>query len=427
MKYNPFNPNSVVNTNLFAGRSEYVLRIIRKLEHVKRGMPSSFFLYGERGIGKTALAKLIKHISMVKDKDLGKLNFLSSYYSAEKGQSITSALQASLNELTDKIPRSAIKILGERLGKLFEKGKFSIGAFSMELEKSKEQEESVILRDQLISILSNVIDSIRLSTGENESKDGVLIIVDEMGNIKDIDRCAQLFRGIITTLDVKELGFISFLLIGYDTTLNKFFNGDTSARRYVDSIKLEVMPVNEAEEVLIKGFKEAEVKWDENSLKKYISVTGGYPHSIQLIGHSILEEDKDDYINDNDWNQAIGKTAIELQRKDFAAFYQFNGKPGGREAILDVLAVAREPLSKKDIQEYCNISNIYQYLPELEKRGSIKTIPETGNITLHSQLFRTSILSKIFSKIISEDYLKNLFEKKFLKTKTENHRNWGQE
>ncbi len=243
-----------------------------------------------------------------------------------------------------------------------------------------------------------------------------------MGNIKDIDRCAQLFRGIITTLDVKELGFISFLLIGYDTTLNKFFDGDPSARRYVDSIKLEVMPMAEAEEVFVKGFKEAEVKWDENSLKKYISVTGGYPHSIQLIGHSILEEDKDDYINDYDWNQAIVKTAIELQRKDFAAFYQFNGKPGGREAILDVLAVAGEPLSKKDIQKYCNISNIYRYLPELKKRGSIKTIPETGNITLHSQLFRASILSKIFSKIISEDYLKILFEEKFLKTKTENHR-----
>ena len=415
MKYNAFNPNSIVSTNLFAGRTEYVLRIIRKLEHVKRGMPSSFFLFGERGIGKTALAKLIKHISVAKDKDLGKLNFLSSYYSAEKGQSITSVLQSSLNELTDKIPRSAIKVLGEKLGKLFEKGKFSIGAFSMELGKSKEQKESIILRDQLISILSNVIDSIRLSTDENESKDGILIIVDEMSNIKDIDRCGQLFRGIITTLDVKELGYISFLLIGYDTTLIKFFNCDQSARRYVDSIKLEVMLMDEAEEVLVKGFKEAEIKWDENSLKKYISVTGGYPHSIQLIGHNLLEEDKDDYINDSDWNNAIGRTAIELQRKDFATFYQFNGKPGGREAILDVLAVAGKALSRQEITNYCQIKNIYQYLPELKKRGSIKILPETDKIILHSQLFRTSILLKIIPKIFGENYLRDLFDKRLRK------------
>jgi len=32
MKTNPFNPNSVVSTSLFAGRTGYVLKIINKLE-----------------------------------------------------------------------------------------------------------------------------------------------------------------------------------------------------------------------------------------------------------------------------------------------------------------------------------------------------------------------------------------------------------
>ncbi|MBF0387982.1 MAG: ATP-binding protein [Candidatus Omnitrophica bacterium] len=73
MKYNPFNPNSVVSTNLFAGRKEYVFRILRKLEQVKKGMPASFFLSGERGIGKTALAKLVKHIAESKVPDFGDL------------------------------------------------------------------------------------------------------------------------------------------------------------------------------------------------------------------------------------------------------------------------------------------------------------------------------------------------------------------
>ena len=82
MKYNPFNPNSIVSTALFAGRREYVLQIIRKLEQTKRGMPSSFFLAGERGIGKTALAKIIRMIAEggLQLQEVDDLNFLVSYY-----------------------------------------------------------------------------------------------------------------------------------------------------------------------------------------------------------------------------------------------------------------------------------------------------------------------------------------------------------
>ncbi len=75
MSYNPFNPNSIVSTNLFAGRKNYVLRILSKLEQVKKGMPSSFILFGERGIGKTALAKLIQSVAKSNDNILGNLDF----------------------------------------------------------------------------------------------------------------------------------------------------------------------------------------------------------------------------------------------------------------------------------------------------------------------------------------------------------------
>jgi len=202
MKYNPFNPNSVVSTNLFAGRKDYVLRIIRKLEQVKKGMPSSFFLFGERGIGKTALAKLLISIAENNDTQLGGLNFLVSYYSADKGQSINTVLQSSLNELTDNISSSVLDMLSKRLGSLLKNGKFSIGAFSVEL---KSEEKTIAVRDQLISILSNLIEAVKNEEGDKK-KDGIIIVIDEMQNVDDIESCAQLFRGIITTLDVKNLG-----------------------------------------------------------------------------------------------------------------------------------------------------------------------------------------------------------------------------
>ncbi len=47
IKINPFNPNSTVSTNLFAGRKDQILRAISKLEQVKSGMPAIFFLSGD--------------------------------------------------------------------------------------------------------------------------------------------------------------------------------------------------------------------------------------------------------------------------------------------------------------------------------------------------------------------------------------------
>ncbi len=412
MKYNPFNPNSVVSTNLFAGRKDYVIRIIRKLEQVKKGMPSSFLLFGERGIGKTALAKLLIYIAENKDADMGNLNFLVSYYSADKGQSINTVLQSSLNELTDNISSSVLDMLGKRLGSLLKNGKFSIGAFSVDL---KADVKTIAVRDQLISILSNLIEAIKNEEGERK-KDGVIIVIDEMQNIDDIETCAQLFRGIITTLDVKNLGNISFLLIGYESAFNDFFKGDPSARRQFDSIGLGVMPVEEAKEVLTKGFKEANVKWDQSSLDKYILATGGYPHSIQLLGHNLIEYDSDNFIDDSDWIKAINHTATELQYKDFAVMYNFSGKVSGREKILDALAVAWQPLTRQEISKYTEIQNVYQYLPDLEKRGAIKIDHKNGTIVLHSQLFRIAILSKIMSKI-AEGYLKEIIEDKTVNDK----------
>ena len=74
--YNPFNPNSTVTPTLFAGRSEQTLQIVRKLAQVKRGMSSNFIFHGERGIGKTALARLIRYLSESNNPDLENLNFL---------------------------------------------------------------------------------------------------------------------------------------------------------------------------------------------------------------------------------------------------------------------------------------------------------------------------------------------------------------
>ena len=412
MKHNPFNPNSVVQPQLFAGRANQILRMVRKMSQVRDKMSTNFVLSGERGIGKTALAKHIMFISREKDKKFENLNFVTSYYTVEKDQPFHSVLQSSLNLLTDQLSTSVIERLKSHLGGFFKEGKFSLGAFgviTMEAGKlaKKSSEESMYLKDQAISILTNILKGMEEDKSKNRKNktpaDGLLIVLDEMHNVQNLEGVAQILRSIITTLDMNGQGNIAFLIISYPDAIKDFFKGDPSAKRSFDMLPLGIMPDNEAQEILTKGFESAKIKYDKQLIKDHINKAGGYPHSIQVLGHNLVETDSNNYIDKDDWEQAIKQTALELKRKDFSLLYSFNGKIRLRDKLLNVLAMMPGPVSKTDLAKefYKNNKNIYtgSCLPELKKIGAVKEDPQTSLLSLQSYLFKSAIKLHLASQI----------------------------
>ena len=394
-KYNPFDPNGTVKSNLFAGRALQVDQICSRLSQLKYGQPASFFLYGERGIGKTALAKLIKYISTVNDKRFHDLNLLTSYYSVEEGQSLASVLQESLNKLTENMDTGLLDKLSQRLGKLMEDGKFQIGAFGSSISweantsPTAEKEKEIIVKDQAVSILSNIIKN--LNNNPSNVQQGVLIIIDEFHSLKSIQQSASILRNIITSLDFEDLGKVAFMLIGYEEDLEKFIQKDPSSKRIFDFYKLDVMPDDEASQILIKGFKNAQIKWDESSLLKHIKVAGGYPHSIQLIGHTVVNFDFDSYIDDRDWNVSTFEVADILSGKGFSEMYSYKKPILERDKILITLAQNNRPMGKVELTKVLSCKNIYQQVKILKDCGAIKEDSD-GKVNLQSQLLRVSIL-----------------------------------
>jgi Cdc6-like AAA superfamily ATPase len=411
---NPFNPNSIVTPPLFAGRGDQVVHVLKKLAQVREGMPASFVLQGDRGIGKTALAKLVMYAAEQKDQKLQNLQFLTGYYVVEKDQTFESALQASLNLMTDKMPESVIKRLSQRLGTFFKNGKFSFGAFgaNVEYDGASKQAKDMAIKDRAVSAFTNIIAGLDEITELDHKLDGVLVVIDEIHSLKDVDGAAQILRAISTTLDVNRHGKISFIVIGYPDGIERFFAGDPSARRHFDVINLTVMPRNEAKEILIKGFEKVGLTYDEEALEHNIDVAGGYPHSIQIIGHQLVDVDIDNHIAEDDWKQALQMAAVELARKDFLEMYDFNGKGTIRETVLNILALAGRPLTKLQLRDFTDGKNIYTEtcMGILKKSGAVRELPD-GTVMLHSMLFRAAILIHLYTHAQTNKMLDDLIKR----------------
>lgn len=390
-KENPFSPNAVVPPALFAGRSQQILDILGKLGRVASGQPVSFILHGERGIGKTALARLINHAARDQNPELYDLNFLTSYCAVDKKRSLQSVLETSLNDLTDDLPETAIQQLTNKLGGIFKNGKFSFGAFglSASLDSSQAGEKETHFRDQMISSLSNIIKSVVI---DDKKFDGLLIVIDEIHNIEDLKNAGSIFKGIINTLDFKDRGYLSFLIIGYSSSVDTLFEGEPSARRSFDFTKLDVMPTAEAQELLTKGFDKIEIDYDRRALAERIEIAGGYPHALQVLGRQLVNADTDGNITDHDWQQAVPKAAQELRMKDFFDFYSFDGKQTNSEKVMNILALSNGhiPVNKAKLQKVLGKS-IYRNLNQMLGRGVIKEDNSDGCLSLQSKLLSSAI------------------------------------
>ena len=178
-----------------------------------------------------------------------------------------------------------------------------------------------------------------------------------------------------------------------------------------DSISLGIMPDIEAREILKKGFKQAQIGYDKSLLTEGVKNIGGYPYSIQILGHNLIETNEDDYIDQKDWEEAISKTFNELQSKEFSNMYNFEGPMTLRERILNFLAFRPKPTSKKELAGFFNTTNIYtrSCLPKLKSLGAIKEDTETGYIDMQSVLFKSVVRLHLILKSLKEKNI-NLYK-----------------
>lgn len=291
---NAFQPAREINdAERFAGRGVAVQESY--LGVVSEG--SNIAIVGNRGIGKTSLARQIGRIASGDNSLLeklgipfhGKLDFLVVYFACGNAvSSITDLLERLLtaqNCLGDwiyDIPKAKKEV--DAL-----KPKLGVSAFGLRAGVDGEMREEAEMEPAIrVHSVDTVFTNVLIALSEQKvAKHGVLIIIDEFDQIRDPGGFAPMLKSLATNAPQ-----VKFCIVGVAQDIQNLMKEHKSADRLFAGsvIILPFMTEGELEEIIdiaeqsINGF----IRFTPNARARLVSLAQGHPYMVHLIGKYAL-------------------------------------------------------------------------------------------------------------------------------------------
>lgn len=225
-------------------------------------------IYGDRGVGKTSLAKVA-----CEEADHGR-EFSHFQYRCDTGTTFHSMWASLLNDMGfDGMLRrkSVSKLEGGRAGAGI--GPFQAGVST---EGGTQRDFEVLEPSQLTpaSVVKLLPDLLTKRPG--------LIIIDELDRLSaDVDRV--LIADLMKHLS-DESTRTTLVLVGVAGTATDLTAGHPSSQRSVSQVKLDRMADEEIREIIEQGGVTCGIAFQENAIERIVDLSNGYPHFAHLLG-----------------------------------------------------------------------------------------------------------------------------------------------
>lgn len=304
-KLNPFKPNSPVPTTMFAGRATEIFTLEKGLHQTRGANSTNFLITGERGIGKSSLMMLFKHLAQgdIETNDFGKFNFVTL--------NLVISDRTKLVTLIELIQRNLERELGktDRVKSfLNETWKFvqRIRIMDSGIQRVEGTSEMDLLMDELASSLAQTCRTVRDAEFDETGKDGIVFLIDEADNACPDLRIGYFFKVLTELLQQHDCNHIMFVVAGLPEIVEKMAASHPSSPRIFSDMRIEELSFKDRKYVIDKGMEEASRQNNEettitDSAKNQIaSLSEGYPHFIQQFAYSAFEFNSDGEISEDD-------------------------------------------------------------------------------------------------------------------------------
>lgn len=293
---NAFLPaKEITDAKRFAGRKDYVQEAYTSL--LSEG--TNIAIVGNRGIGKSSLARQIINIGEGDNSLLEKLNiyhdekldFLTMYFACRNSISNTNELLNGLLTTRECLSGWLYPIQSTRKDTSKINGGVEIGLSKMLSAKGAADSSAEITTTSPIqthsieTIFQNVItDLLKTKVARN----GILIVVDEFDQIKDTTGFASYLKSLATNTPG-----LKFCIVGVAQDIQNLMKEHQSSDRLFAGSIINLPSMNEEELTSIIQTAEKSIdnhiQFEENAVKRIITLSNGHPYMVHLLGKEALK------------------------------------------------------------------------------------------------------------------------------------------
>lgn len=299
--YSPFTPGQPVSVELFSGRVEQVRALERMVKKAVAGKLAVGFLTGERGMGKSSLAKYASELAERKHQILGLHVFLGG----------VNDLEEMARRVFDRLVKESIgRPWYNRVTQFLGNHVKEVGLFGISVQFDAGPRE---LRQAVNDFAPSLQ---RLTEQLKNEKRGLFLILDDINGLASSLDFANWLKSLVDEISVSRSPLPLFLLlVGLGERRQALLKSQESLSRVFELIEIPKWKDKECEDFFSKAFEQVNTKIDRNALEHMVFFAQGLPMLAHEIGDAIFRVDSDSKIDLKDAMLGVQRAAEVIGRK----------------------------------------------------------------------------------------------------------------
>lgn len=365
----PFTPGQPVPVDLFVGRKQQVEALLERARGARGGRLHVAFLTGERGIGKTSLARLVARVS---EREYGLLSLYVGLGGAVHPDEVVRRTLGRLANVARTEPwwDSVKGLFGNRIRQ--------VGLFGASVEFAPQAEELTSLTNRFDSALREVIRALP------DHRKGLFLILDDINGLADSPAFATWFKNFVDTVAFDDAPFpVCVLFAGSEGVRRRVVRQHESVARIFDLVDIPPWPWDDVADFFRQAFGSVGLTLDPAALNSLVTFAGGLPVLAHEIGDAAFRGATAAVISEDDAHRAILAAAEIVGRKYVEAQILDRIRSGRYRSLLRTIPeiAPQQTFRRSDLAKklgHKERSVLDNFLREMVKLGMLERLPDRG-------------------------------------------------